>query len=190
MDDKDIIRLYLDRAEVAIGKTADKYGALCNRIASNILHNDEDAEECVNDAYFAVWNRIPPEEPHSLCAFIAKIVRNIALDRLDYNMAECRNGHFDMVLDEISEILPDIAAEEAFDSTEISRALNTFLESEKPRARVMFVRRYFYHDSMADIAIRMHMQENAVRASLFRTRKKLAIYLRKEGLGGIYVEKE
>ncbi len=190
MEDKDIIRLYFERAEDAIGKTAEKYGSLCHAIAKNILGNDADAEECVNDTYFAMWNRIPPEEPKSLCAFIGRIARNIALNRFDYNTAACRNGNTDLVLEELSEILP-VETEEAFsENTRLMQAINCFLSKEKERARVIFVRRYFYCESMAEIAERVHMQENAVRSSLFRTRKKLAIYLRKEGLGGIYVEKE
>ncbi len=190
MQDKDIIRLYFDRAEDAISETAEKYGALCRHIAKNIVGNDADAEECVNDAYFAVWNRIPPEIPASFCAFIAKITRNIALDRFDYNTAACRNGNLDLVLDELSEILPDETAEAEFENGELMRAINAFLSGEKQVNRVMFVRRYFHHDTVKEIAERTHMQENAVRTALFRTRKKLAIYLRKKGLGGIYVEKE
>ena len=190
MEDKDIIRLYFARAEDAIGKTAEKYGSLCHAIAKNILGNDEDAKECVNDTYFAVWNRIPPEEPKSLCAFIGRIARNIALDRFDYNTAACRNGNTDMVLEELAEILPDEQESAFSENAQIMQAINAFLSREKERARVIFVRRYFYCESMAEIAVRFHMQESAVRSSLFRTRKKLAIHLRKEGLGGIYVEKE
>jgi RNA polymerase sigma-70 factor (ECF subfamily) len=190
MDDKDIIRLYFERAEDAIGKTAEKYGALCHTIAKNILGNDEDAKECVNDTYFAVWNRIPPEKPNSFCAFIGKIARNIALTRLDYNMASCRNGNADIVLDELAEILPDENVDMDAEGEALMRALNLFLSREKERSRVIFVRRYFHCESMAEIAKKVHMQESAVRSSLFRTRKKLAIYLRKQGLGGNYVEKE
>ncbi len=190
MQDKDIIRLYFDRAENAISETAEKYGALCRHIAVNILGNDADTEECVNDTYFAVWNRIPPEIPTSFCAFISKIARNIALDRFDYNTAACRNGNLNLVLDELSEILPDETAEAEFENGELMRAINAFLAAEKQTTRIMFVRRYFHHDSIKEVAERTHMQEGAVRASLFRTRKKLASYLRKKGLGGIYVEKE
>ena len=190
MDDKDIIRLYFERAEDAIGKTAEKYGALCHTIAKNILGNDEDAKECVNDTYFAVWNRIPPEKPSSFRAFIGKIARNIALTRFDYNTASCRNGSVDMVLDELAEILPDETMDVEADGGAIMSALNSFLSKEKERSRVIFVRRYFHCESMAEIAKRVHMQEGAVRSSLFRTRKKLAIDLRKQGLGGNYVEKE
>ena len=190
MEDKDIIRLYIDRAEDAIEKTAEKYGSLCHAIAKNVLGNDEDAKECVNDTYLAVWNRIPPEEPRSLCAYIGKIARNIALNRFDYNTASCRNGNTDVVLDELSEILPDESVDILSEGKELMGALNRFLSTEKKRARVIFVRRYFYCESIMAIAERVHMQEGAVRSSLFRMRKKLAIYLKKQGLGGIYVEKE
>jgi RNA polymerase sigma-70 factor (ECF subfamily) len=190
MEDKDIIRLYFERAEDAIGKTAEKYGSLCRVIAKNILGNDADAEECVNDTYLAVWNRIPPEEPTSLRAYIGRIARNIALDRFDYNTASCRNGSMNMVLDELSEILPDESVDILSEEKALMDALNLFLSKEKTRSRIIFVRRYFYCESMSDIASRVHMQESAVRSSLFRTRKKLAMFLRKQGLGGIYVEKE
>lgn len=190
MDDKDIIRLYFARAEDAIGKTAEKYGALCHSIAKNILHSDEDAKECVNDTYFAVWNRIPPEIPHSFCAFISKIARNIALTRLDYNTASRRNGNGNVVLEELAEILPDEGVDIEAEGEALMRALNQFLDHEKERSRVIFVRRYFHCESMTEIAKRVHMQESAVRSALFRTRKKLAIFLKKQGLGGVYVEKE
>ncbi len=190
MQDKDIIGLYFERAENAISETAEKYGALCRRIAKNILGNEADAEECVNDTYFAVWNRIPPEIPGSFSAFIAKIARNIALDRFAYNTAACRNGNLDLALEELSELLPDDTAEVDFEKGELMQTINAFLAKQKTVNRVIFVRRYFYHDSMKQIAEKTHMQENAVRTSLFRTRKKLADTLRKQGLGGIYVEKE
>ena len=190
MEDKDIIRLYFERAEDAIGKTAEKYGSLCRVIAKNILGNDADAEECVNDTYLAVWNRIPPEEPISLRAYIGRVARNIALDRFDYNTATCRNGSLNVVLDELSEILPDEGEDAFSEEKALMDAINLFLSGEKTRARIIFVRRYFYCESMSDIASRVQMQESAVRSSLFRTRKKLAIFLRKQGLGGIYVEKE
>ena len=190
MDDKDMIRLYFDRAEEAIGKTQEKYGALCFSIAKNILGNDEDAKECVNDTYLAVWNRIPPEQPQSLRAFIGRVARNIAMNRFDYNTAACRNGSADLALEELSEVLADGIPEERFEDGTLMRAINRFLARERTRMRVIFVRRYFYCDSMAEIAGRVHMQEGAVRSALFRMRKRLAAYLRAEGLGGAYVEEE
>ncbi len=190
MEDKDIIRLYFDREQEAIGRTQEKYGALCFHIAKNILGNDEDAKECVNDTYFAVWNRIPPENPHSFGAFIGRVARNIALNRFDYNTAACRNGSADLALDELCEVLSDETYAQSLDDGSFMRALNRFLETEKRRTRVIFVRRYFYCDSVSEIAKRVHMQEGAVRSSLFRLRKRLAAYLRKEGLGGKYVEEE
>ncbi len=190
MEDKDIIRLYFDRAEEAIGKTQEKYGAYCFRIAKNILGNDEDAKECVNDAYFAVWNRIPPETPNAFSAFVGRIARNIALNRFDYNTAACRNGSADLALDELCEVLSDGLYEQSFDDGSLMCAINRFLEGERQRTRVIFVKRYFYCDSVSEIAASVHMQEGAVRSLLFRTRKRLAAYLRKQGLGGNYVGEE
>lgn len=190
MEDKDIIRLYFDRAENAIVQTQEKYGAICFRIAKNILGNDEDAKECVNDTYFAAWNRIPPEEPRSFRAFLVKIARNIALNRFDYNTAECRNGNADLVLEELSEILSDETADNVLDDGSLMRSVNRFLKNEKQRARIIFVRRYFYCDSVSEIASRVCLPTGAVRSSLFRTKKRLAAHLRREGLGGKYVEKE
>ena len=190
MEDKDIIKLYFARNEDAIRLTSEKYGRLCHALSRNILGNEEDAKECVSDAYLAVWNRIPPEEPRSFSAFLTRIVRNISLDRFDYNTASCRNGSSNVVLDELSEILPDESVDIFSGEKALINAINLFLSKEKARSRIIFVRRYFYCESMADIASRVHMQESAVRSSLFRTRKKLAMFLRKQGLGGIYVEKE
>ncbi len=187
MNDKDIIALYFDRAENAIAQTEERYGKRCFMLAKGILGNEEDAKECVNDALFALWNKIPPEEPAYLGAYLLKITRHIALDRFDHNTAACRNGELSLVLDELAEILPDEGGE-ITEEGEIMRALNAFLETEKRENRIPFVRRYFYHESMREIADRCHMSENAVRASLFRTRKKLAIYLKKQGLGGDYVK--
>ncbi len=178
MEDRDIIRLYFARAEDAIGKTAEKYGKRCLHLAKSIVSDERDAEECVNDAYFALWNRIPPEEPASLFAYLMKITRHIALDRFDYNTAACRNSEYALVLDELSEILPDESA--TVEEGETMKQINAFLAGEKERNRILFVRRYFYNDSLPALARRMHMSEVAVRQTLFRTRKKLMLYLKKE----------
>lgn len=106
MEDKEIIKLYFARNEDAIRLTSEKYGRLCHALSRNILGSEEDAKECVSDAYLAVWNRIPPEEPRSFSAFLTRIVRNISLDRFDYNTAACRNGNADVLLDEIDAFSP------------------------------------------------------------------------------------
>ena len=184
MDDSSIIRLYFARSEAAIKATAEKYGALCHMIARNILSSDADAEECVNDAYLALWNRIPPETPQSLKAYAAKIVRHISLDRLDYNTAACRSGQAGVILDEVAEILPDRDAEAAFSSEiPLSVRLERFLDGEKKQARCIFVRRYWFCDSVAEIAARYGMSESGVKSVLFRVRRRLAAYLKTDGEG-------
>ena len=179
VEDKEIIRLYFDRSESAISVTAEKYGAFCHRIAKNILGCDEDAEECVSDAYLALWNQIPPQVPASLRAFIGKIVRNISLDRLDYNTAPCRFANTVEILDEISEILPDESSQIPQGDT-LAAALDRFLAGEKKRYREIFVRRYWFCDSVKEIAQRFGLGESGVKSILFRVRKRLSAYLKKE----------
>lgn len=183
MEDRDIIELYLARKEDAMRLTAEKYGTFCHKIAKNVLGNDEDAKECVNDAYFAVWKRIPPENPRSFSAFLAKIVRNISLDRFDYNTAACRNGNTDAVLEEIAAFLPD-SAQEFSEHIGLTDAINAFLDKQTKAARCVFVRRYFYCDSIAEIASRYGMTESAVKSLLYRVRDRLAAHLKK---GGFYL---
>lgn len=180
MEDQEIIRLYFDRSETAIAETAEKYGVFCHCIAKNILASDADAEECVNDAYFAVWNRVPPETPRSLKAFLGKIVRNISLDRFDYNTAEKRCAGMNILLDEIAEILPD-SEMTPFPENNLTEILNAFLEKEKPDLRQIFVRRYWFCDSVREISARFGMSESRVKTVLFRQRSRLRAYLTKEG---------
>ncbi len=183
MEDKDIIEMYFVRNENALRLTAEKYGALCHMLAKNILGNEEDAKECVSDAYFAVWNRIPPEEPRSFSAFLAKIVRNISLDRFDYNTAACRNGNHDAVLEEVAVFLPD-TTQDFSENIGLTDAINAFLSKQTKAARCVFVRRYFYCDTFEEIAARYGMKENSVKTLVYRTRGRLAVYLKK---GGFYL---
>lgn len=183
MEDKEIIELYLARNENAMRMTSEKYGALCHKIANNILGNEEDAKECVNDAYFAVWKRIPPENPRSFSAFLSRIVRNISLDRFDYNTAACRNGNTDILLDEIEEFIPD-QTKDFSENIGLSDAINAFLSEQTKAARCVFVRRYFYCDSIAEIAERYGMKESAVKSLVYRVRARLAVYLKKGGFYG------
>lgn len=180
MQDQEIIELFQARNEAAISEVAEKYGAFCKRLAKGILGNDADADECVSDAYLALWNRIPPGQPRSLSAFLGKIVRNISLDRLDYNRASCRAGELLPILDEIAEIVSD-GNTKALDSLLFTESMNRFLAGERKQMRQIFVRRYFFCDSVRDIAKRLMISESHVRSSLFRTRKKLAEHLKKEG---------
>lgn len=180
MEDQKIIEQFFARNEDAIASTAAKYGKLSHSVAKNILGNDADAEECVNDAYLALWDKIPPTLPRSLPAFLCRIVRNIALDRLDINNAACRKGETLPILDEIADIVKS-DDDNDFDSLLFTESLNRFLASEKKQSRQIFVRRYFYCDSVKEIASHYYLSESRVKSSLFRSRTRLAEHLKKEG---------
>lgn len=177
-----ITELFFDRSETAIEKCQEKYGKLAMSVSYNILHNREDAEECVNDAMLGLWNSIPPQKPRSLPSYLCSLVRNISLNRFDYNHAEKRNGEMNLILDELEGVLssPDWKADYA--EGEITAAINSFLGSLKEYDRVMFVRRYYYSDSVKDIALAMGDTEGAVSMRLMRLRSKLKKKLEKEGI--------
>ena len=183
MDDARIVQLYFDRDEQAIPTTADKYGNYCTSIANNILGNHEDAEECVNDTYLNTWNAIPPHRPKMLSTFLGKIVRNLALNRYKHNTAKKRGGgEFQSVLDELGDCVSgrdDV--EQAYEYTELVAAINTFLSTLSTKKRNIFVRRYWYADSISDIAARYNMTYAAVSMELNRLRTKLHNYLTERG---------
>ncbi|MGI5894752.1 MAG: RNA polymerase sigma factor [Candidatus Merdivicinus sp.] len=183
MNDEQIIELYWNRSEDAITQTDCKYGAYCRKISMNILHNEEDTEECVSDAYLGVWNAIPPQRPHAFSAFLGKITRNISLHRWQKNRAGKRGGgDTGILLSELEECLP---ARNSFDETLDSRALgntlNAFLDTLTSEQRIIFVRRYWYADPIEEISFRMGLSSSKVTSVLFRLRKKLLIFLQKEG---------
>lgn len=179
MDDAKIIQLYWDRKEQAISVTADKYGNYCTSIARNILGNREDAEECVNDTYLRAWNSMPPHRPNSLSAFLGKITRNLSIKRYRYNTADKRGGGQTMaVLEEIAELVSDTdGIEQEIDRRELVRAMDDFLDSLPDKQKNLFVCRYWYFDSISDLANRFGMTENHVSVTLNRLRRKLHTYL-------------
>ena len=182
MDDSKIIALFFARSEQAIGELSAKYGKLCNHIALNILGNPEDAEECVNDAYLGAWNTIPPQKPNPLQAYICKIVRNIAVTKYHANTAKKRNSYYDVALEELENCLssPD-TPESTLRAKELSHLLDRFLSGLDTRSRVMFVRRYWYSDSVTAIAEILHTRPNSVSVQLSRIRTKLRKFLIQEG---------
>ena len=182
MEDSKIIELFFARSELAITELSAKYGKLCSCIADNILGNAQDAEECVNDAYLGAWNTIPPQRPNPLQAYICKIVRNIAITKYHANTAIKRNHHYDVALDELENCLfsPD-TVESSLHAKELSHLLDRFLASLDTRSRVMFVRRYWYADSVTHIADTFQMRPNSVSVQLSRIRTKLRKFLIKEG---------
>jgi RNA polymerase sigma factor, sigma-70 family len=181
MDDRAIVALYWKRAETAILETKKQYGRLLLSISRGILRNEEDAEECENDTYLKAWNTIPPKRPDKLSAFLAKIVRNLSLDRYDAMHAEKRGGgEVPLLLDELAEVIAD---ETAFptDTEGLSEVLNAFLGRLKPDARTIFLRRYWFGDSVQEISARSGFGESKIKMSLLRTRQSLQEALEKEG---------
>ena len=180
MEDKDIIELYNARSESAITATQCKYGAYCNTIAYNILGDAQDAEECVQDGMLRLWNAIPPAKPENLRSFAGRVTRNLALDRFESNNAQKRGGgQLAVALDELAECVP---APEAAAEGELSALLNCFLAGLGREERVMFVRRYWYLDSVKEIAKILGCGESKVKTSLFRARRQLRELLSKEGI--------
>lgn len=183
MDDGEIVRLYWDRDERAITASAEKYGTYCTAIARNILRNIEDAEECVNDTYLNAWNTIPPHKPNILSTFLGKITRNLSINKYKHNHTEKRGGgQVPVVLDELRDIVSDSASvEQSIEQNELVAAIDIFLAGLSEEKRKIFVCRYWYFDSVSDIAERFGMTENNVSVTLSRMRTKLHNYLLKRG---------
>lgn len=184
MEDSRIIDLYWARSEEALSETARKYGRYCHSIARNILNNDEDAEECVSDAYLRAWNAIPPARPARLQTWLGRIVRNLSLNKREKALAEKRGaGQLPLILDELAECIPDGPDGEALtESILIRDVLDRFLEALPPEARKIFVRRYWYLSSLREIAEEYGISEGSAAVSLLRTRMKLKSVLEKEGI--------
>lgn len=182
IDDRNIIGLYFARDERAIRETAEKYGRLCHRIAYRILNNQQDAEECVNDTYMGVWNAIPPAEPDSLMSFVCGIARNLSLKRLEFLHRQKRSVEVLLPLDELADVLPDERYAPDADGAEVGRLISRFLRAQKEDVRNVFIRRYYFFDSVAAIAKRYGFTESKVKNMLFHTRNKLKKVLIQEGI--------
>ena len=183
MEDSRIVALYWQRDASAIKETENKYGAYCFSVANNILHNEEDAEECVNDTWLKNWNAIPPQRPNQLQMFVAKITRNLSFNRFKARSAEKRGGgEMILVLDELSECLAgNTNVECEYAAKELERCIQLFVRALPERDGNVFVRRYFFTESVSEIAKRYALTENYVMVILSRTRKKLKTHLVKEG---------
>ncbi len=182
MEDKRIIALYFNRCELAIEETRKSFGNYCLKIALNILGSLEDAEECVNDTYLRLWNNIPPDKPKAFSAYIGKITRNIALDKYRAKASQKRNiGQVPLVLEELAECVSG-SEQTVFVASDLKESLNSFLTTLKKENLQIFMRRYWYMDSVADIAKNLHISESKVKTVLFRTRSDLKSHLLKEGI--------
>jgi RNA polymerase sigma-70 factor (ECF subfamily) len=184
MEDNQILDLYLERAEIAIGETAKKYSRYCHSISFNILHNEEDAEECVNDTFLGAWNAIPPKRPNCLATFLGKITRNLSLDKYKKYSAQKRGlGHMELALSELDEVIPSTTSvEQAIDEKELAELLNNFLEELPKQKRIMFVKRYWYLMPIRAIAEQLNISESQVKSALFRIRNDLKSYFGREGI--------
>ena len=181
MDDRLIVDLYFARSEKAISETDKKYGRYCRYIASNILHSDTEAEECVDDAYMNTWSAIPPERPNSLRAFVGRITRNLALNRYEHKRAQKRYAGIEAALDEIEELIS--APEESIvDTMALRDSINEFLGTLTRKSRIIFVKRYWYLASVKEIADEIGASESSIKVSLHRTRCELKEFLEKKGI--------
>lgn len=182
MDDSGIISLYWKRDEQALAETARKYGGLCYGISYNILKDHQDAEECVNDTYTHAWNAMPPQKPQSLRAFLSRIARNLSI-----NVWRAKNtlrrggGRMTVLLEELTQCTGD-GPEAAMEAAELSRLLDQFLRSLPQKDCAVFLRRYWYAESVEEIAEACGLALGSVKSSLFRSRKKLKAFLEKEGI--------
>ena len=183
MEDEKIIELYWARDREAIAETEKKYGGYCFAAANKILCSREDAEECVNDTYFKIWNSIPPVRPKIFSAFLGKITRNLAFSRYRSQTAEKRGGgEITLVLDELGEIVSGSDdVEKSVELSELSEAINGFLKGLSQDKRNIFVRRYWHCDSVKEISARYGMTESSVSMSLMRLRRKLKEFLAERG---------
>lgn len=177
MDSGKIVKLFINRDESAIKELSAFCGAKMKAAAMNILHNEQDAMECVNDAYLKLWNGIPPAEPDDISAYACGVVHNIAMRKYRYNTAAKRSAVTVSLDTELAEIIQD----DTPDDNGLEGAINGFLKTLSKKNLIIFMRRYYYEDSIADIAALSGMKENAVTARLFRIRKKLSEHLKKEG---------
>ncbi len=181
MTDRQILELYWKRDESAIDRTREKFGAYLRSIAWNILRSWEDTEECENDTYLSAWEHIPPAEPDPLRPYLGKTARNHALTRCEYYAADKRNREMTVAMEELSALsLPDDAYEQLA-LQELGEAIDRFLRTVSRTARVIFLRRYWYLESIEEVAARLECSQAKVKSSLFRTRTALREYLRKEG---------
>ena len=183
MEDGQIIDLYWSRDQRAIQETDGKYGKLLNSIAWNLLRSREDSEECVSDTYLRAWEAIPPTRPAFLRSWLGCITRNLSLDRWKQRQAEKRGGGAEVLLGELEDCVPAAGgSERTVEDQELAELLNAFLRGLSQEGRSMFLRRYWYGESVAEIGEALGCGEGKVKSSLFRSRRALRAYLEKEGI--------
>lgn len=181
MDDHKIVSLYFERNETAIAESEKKYGRYLHSVAYGILFNHEDARECTNDTYLSAWNAIPPQKPTVLRAFLAKITRNLAINRYHHENAEKRRGEVYDIVEEFWQCVPDPTAA-VEDQVALKIAIDSFLASLPQKTRSVFLQRYWYMGSIKDIAQRNHLSESNIKVLLMRTRDQFREHLESQGV--------
>lgn len=183
MNDSQIVDLFFERSEQAIVELSNKYGKVCNKISSNILKNTLDVEECVNDAYLGVWNSIPPQRPSPLLTYVCRIVRNLSIKKYHSNTAVKRNSYYDIVFEELEDCIPSLnSVDREYNSKELAEIIDGFLDTLEKDNRVMFVRRYWFSDSLKEIAKMFEITEHNAAVRLSRIRVRMKKYLIKKGV--------
>jgi len=183
MEDSAIVSLFWQRSPEAIPEAQRRYGSYCAQVAANILGSPEDTEECVNDALLAAWNAIPPHRPALLRTFLGKLTRNLALNRREKALAGKRGGgQVPLILEELREVVSGRSSvEDALAQKELTRAIDSWLDSLEERKRNLFVRRYWYCDSLEDLAARTGKRPNTIAVTLHRLREDLRRHLTERG---------
>ncbi len=174
MEDKEIIELFFARDQEGIAALVDKYGRLCRQVSMNVLGSFEDADECVNDTWLATWNQIPPQKPTSLAAYVAKITKNLSLKKYRDDRKKYRDTEIELCLDEMAECTSDQQTES---EDELREIIEKFLNTLSTENRVIFVKRYWFDESVKAIATEIGLSENSVSVKLHRLRKRLKKYL-------------
>lgn len=182
MDDTVIIDLYWQRSEDAIRQTELTYGGRLHQLADRILNDTQDAQECVSDTYYKAWQTIPPQRPNYFFAYLAKICRYIAFGILDRRQAAKRRADVISLSAELEMCVPDNRRETALEGEEIGQALNRFLTAQDQESRLIFLRRYWFAESIEEISLRYGITQSKVKTRLHRTRSKLREFLEKEGI--------
>lgn len=178
MQDEEIIELTMERKETALEGLSDKYGRLCHHLAKNILHCKEDEEECVSDGYLTFWNTVPPCVPDSVKSYLLKLVRNICIKRFYKNTAGKRNSNLQIAMEELGELVSrETSPEEVVLVKDLTEQINRFLETLDEESQGIFVHRYWYGDSLEEIAEKFGLKYNTTAVKLKRTKEKLKVFL-------------
>lgn len=182
MEDVKIVSLFFARSEDAILETEKKYGSYLRQVAYRLLRSNEDTEEILEDAYLAAWNSIPPERPKKLQYYLARITRNLSMDRLDYHCAQCRDNRKKVLLSELEDCIPDSTGQSPWEAQEIGEALNRFLGKLPREDCALLLSRYFYGYTLGELVEKYQMPEHKIKYRLSKIRRQLAAFMQQEGI--------